>query len=275
MADHVSPIQVKVAIAILTIGAAAAAARADDAPPLITDRPDVTESSEVVTRGLFQFEIGYNFVRFDLDGERVDASTLPATLVRIGLDEKVELRLEWLGYVNVSTEQDGITTDESGSGNTALGVKIKLREERGAGPQMALLVDAVMPTGDQGFRTERIDPQVRVAGSNTISDRIGLGWNAGVAALSIEDENGELHTDAIGRYSVAAGIGINERWGTFVEVFGFVPLSGDEPDVHSFDTGFTYLTSKTVQLDMSAGVGLNDEAEDWFVGAGVSFRLPR
>ena len=244
-------------------------------PPLVTDRPDVTESSETVARGVVQIEAGISFANFSGDGETVGVAAFPSTLIRVGLDRKVELRFEWLGLVSESREVDGSRTDTSGSGNTALGAKIKLREERGAAPQLALLVDAVLPTGSKSFRTERIDPGVRLAGSHTLTDRLGLGYNLGVVALSLEEDDGDADTHALGRYSVALAIGIDERWNSFVEVFGFVPAGGPEPSTHLFDAGFTYLSSKTVQLDLSAGFGLNDAATDWFVGAGFSIRLPR
>jgi hypothetical protein len=265
---------ITVALALL-VEIPAAAAGSEDPPPFVTDRPDVTESATVLGRGFFQFEAGYAFARLDLDGERVETAAFPATLVRAGLDDKVELRLEWAGYVNVSSEVNGVTTDDSGSGNTVLGAKLALREGRGLAPQLALLVDAVLPTGEKGFRTERIDPRVRLAGAHSISDRIGLGWNVGVVALSIEDDGGEQHTHGVGRYSLSAAFGFGERWGAFAEVFGFVPLSGPDSTKNLFDAGFTFLVSDTVQLDMSGGIGLSEAADDWFVGAGISFRLPR
>jgi len=261
--------------ASLLLWAVVCPAAEEQEPPLVTDRPDVTESSETVRRRVVQIEVGYTFVRFELDDETLEISAFPSTLVRVGLDRRVELRFEWLGYVSESREDNGIRTDDSGPGNTALGAKIKLRDERGAAPQLALLVDAVLPTGSKALRTERIDPALRLAASNTFSDRLALGYNVGIAALSIEDDTGEIGTYGIGRYSAALGIGISERWGSFVEFFGFIPLSGPETPVNSFDAGFTYLSSKTVQLDISAGVGLNDNADDWFVGAGFSIRLPR
>jgi hypothetical protein len=261
--------------AVLLLFAVVCPAAAEEEPPLVTDRPDVTESAETVARGRVQIEAGYNFVNFDLGDETLELSVFPSTLVRVGLDRRVELRFEWLGYISESRTEDGIRTDDSGPGNTALGAKIKLREERGAAPQLALLVDAALPTGNKALRTERIDPAIRLAGSNTFSDRLSLGYNLGVVALSIEDDIGEANSYAIGRYSAALGIGINERWGSFVEFFGFIPFSGPESPRNSFDTGFTYLSSKTVQLDVSGGIGLNRHADDWFVGAGFSIRLPR
>lgn len=43
---------------------------------------------------------------------------------------------------------------------------------------------------------------------------------------------------------------------------------------NSFDGGFTYLLRDDLQVDASAGVGLSDDADDWFVGLGLSLRFP-
>lgn len=247
----------------------------DDPGPIVTDRPDQTESAEVVPRGLVQIEAGYSFVHVDQDGEVLEASAIPSTLVRWGLDPKVELRFGWVGYVSEEREVAGVDTDDSGSGNTSLGAKIKLREERGRAPQLAILVDFVLPTGHTALRSDRIDPSARVCGSHTLSERMGFGWNLGIAAVTTEDAGGEPDTDTLGIYTAALGIGITERWSAFVELFGGIPFSGSADPANLFDGGFTYLVSDNVQLDLSGGVGLNDHADDWFMGAGISFRLPR
>jgi hypothetical protein len=242
---------------------------------MVTDRPDVTESSQVVPRGFVQIETGYLYSRFDDGGESLDLSSFPLSLVRVGLDRRVELRFEWAGLLSESREADGVKTETTGSGNTTLGAKIKLREERGALPRLALLVDAVLPTGSTSFRADRIDPRIRIAGSNTLTERLGLGYNLGYVALTTEDEDeaGDVDTKGVGRYSVSLAIGLSERWGSFVELFGFLPTEGAPSN--SCDFGFTYLSSRTVQLDFSGGIGLSDAAEDWFFSTGISFRLPR
>jgi len=42
---------------------------------------------------------------------------------------------------------------------------------------------------------------------------------------------------------------------------------------HYFDGGLTYLISSDVQWDLRAGLGLNDAADDFFVGTGLSIRF--
>lgn len=42
---------------------------------------------------------------------------------------------------------------------------------------------------------------------------------------------------------------------------------------HYCDGGLTYLISSDVQWDIRAGLGLNDAADDFFVGTGLSIRF--
>lgn len=65
---------------------------------------------------------------------------------------------------------------------------------------------------------------------------------------------------------------VTQRASVFVEYFSkLVPSEGE--DEHSVDSGVTYLLSDDVQLDLSAGVGLNHAAPDFFIGAGFAWRF--
>ena len=41
------------------------------------------------------------------------------------------------------------------------------------------------------------------------------------------------------------------------------------------DGGLTYKVYSNFQLDIAGGVGISEEAEDRFLGAGFSYRIPR
>ncbi|MBW1687343.1 MAG: transporter [Deltaproteobacteria bacterium] len=58
----------------------------------------------------------------------------------------------------------------------------------------------------------------------------------------------------------------------FIEYFATLEPSEDE-DEHSIDSGVTYLLSDDVQLDLSAGVGLNRAAPDFFISVGFAWRF--
>jgi hypothetical protein len=69
------------------------------------------------------------------------------------------------------------------------------------------------------------------------------------------------------------GYKLTEKWGAYIEYFGFVPASDDGPNASFFDGGFTYLVTNDLQLDARAGVGVfNADSPDYFTGVGVSWR---
>lgn len=80
---------------------------------------------------------------------------------------------------------------------------------------------------------------------------------------------GYAETDAV---SVALGYGATDRLGFFIEVFGDLGLSAETSST-SLDGGVTWPFSDDSQLDLFAGVGLDDDADDWFVGIGYSLRF--
>ena len=86
------------AAGVLTAGAHAQNHNAIN-QPLVTDRPDFTESTDAVPYGLFQLEVGYTFTHDRESGVRNQTHTSPELLLRAGLAQDFELRIGWAGYV--------------------------------------------------------------------------------------------------------------------------------------------------------------------------------
>ena len=63
--------------------------------PLVTDRPDATESPAVVPLGYLQMETGAFFESFDDNGLKVNSTVYNTSLLRIGILEHIEFRLGW------------------------------------------------------------------------------------------------------------------------------------------------------------------------------------
>lgn len=248
---------------------------ADDAE-LVTDRPDQTESALVVPAGTLQVELGGLLTVDDSAGERLEIVEGPGTLVRWGLSSRWELRLAWSGEIDAELRQAGGRERFSGTGDPELGAKVELAAlDRGAPLDLALLAHVTLPAGDAEVGAPRADPSVRLLGAHELGERIGLGWNAGYETASFEDAAGRVHT--LGRfvYTAALGFDLAPRWGAFVELFGDLPASDPAPAAHSLDGGLTFAVAPRFQLDLAAGVGLDDDAPDRFVGVGLSFRVPR
>ena len=236
-------------------------------PDLVTDRPDQTESSLTVMPGLVQIEAGWTFVSAGAE----KSHSVPQTLIRIGIVHGLEARLGFAGWTRLALTD---STSESGFGGVDLGFKYHLLDGSGVRPDVGLLAAVALPIGSSRFRLPRADPSVRLAFANTLTERIGLGYNVGASVRSVRASQ-EIRTLVNGIYTVVLGIGLTDRVGVFIESFGALELSDGEASVHALDGGVTMALLQNLQIDVSGGVGLNAAADDWFIGAGISLRVPR
>ena len=66
---------------------------------------------------------------------------------------------------------------------------------------------------------------------------------------------------------------LTDRLGGYTEWFALIPSGANIAHTQQyFNGGFTYLINNDVQFDIRGGVGLNDAADDYFVGIGLSVR---
>jgi hypothetical protein len=244
-----------------------------DVPELVTDRPDQTESSSTVPYGSIQIEMGWLYS--DEDSADLETDTFPQALLRCGLAENLELRFGYDGYIwqNAVGSRAGALDDEGG-GDLSAGFKVELWNEEGWRPETAFISNLGLPTGKGPFSSERFDPDYRLAFSHTLSDRFSLGYNLGQAWRTEEDAAGDRDTRHDFIYTAALGVGLTEKLGGFVEFFGDIPTGSNGGPTNSLDGGFTFLIADNLQLDISSGIGLSGEADDWFVSAGFSIRFP-
>jgi hypothetical protein len=244
--------------------ASAQDARDDAGEPLVTDRPDFTESAETVARGRFQIEGGATFTDREEEGEQ----SFGEVLIRVGVARRFELRLGLDSWVRLDPVGPG--SEVEGFADPALAAKAVLRadgDERRATPQLALLFGATLPIGSSELREPHAQPFAVLAASWDLSETISLGANLGGGLVSAGGEQyGELAA------SVAAGFGLSEKLGAFVELFGFLPEDDGGPSTSYLDAGFTWLLSNDLQLDVRAGVGLDGDADDLFAGVGLAWR---
>jgi len=263
------------------LGAATVTGQTPD--PILTDRPDQTESAESVPAGFVQIELGWTFARTENATEAQENHSLPQMLLRMGLGHGLEARAGFSGFVfeersapGVSGENtggSGESTRVSGAGDAEIGLKLEVA--RWAGGQVALLGGVSLPVGRDEFSSQRVDPSFRVLVAHPLGERLSLGYNVGLAWATESDMACCLDTGIAAPYTLSLGVGLTDRLGAFVESFGAFGLSDGGGAVHSADGGFTFLLSRAFQVDVNAGVGLNEAAEDWFIGGGFAFRLPR
>ena len=232
-------------------------------PDLVTDRPDQTESSETVRPGYVQFEFGWTHT----EATDVTSDSFPETLVRLGLTDCLEFRFGFGRYIWEAVDGTGATAQATSTwgSNGTCGTN---RAET------AVIAGTTLPTGASALSSERFDPSVRLACAHTLTKALGLGYNVAANWATEEDASGDRDTKASVAHTMVLGIALTDQLGTFVELFGEAPTGRGKP-ANSLDRGFTYALAGNLQIDVLGGVGISEAADDWFVGAGLVWRLPQ
>lgn len=233
--------------------------------PLVTDRPDATEASSTVGKGVLQFETGGLYESFQTNNIKNESYTYNTMLIRYGLFDNLELRLGW-DFVEGVTTVNGNKLDNvtSGLSPLLLGLKLDIAEENGAMPEIALIghVFPVFSAG-QDYRPETTGVDFRLSLSHTLNEKSSLGYNIGA---QWSDDSSE----AAAIYTLAYGYSISDKWGMYAEVYGDLPE--DSSANHFWDAGFTYLASNDLQFDAYLGTSITD-GQDLLVGMGLSYRI--
>lgn len=239
----------------------------DLSEPLVTDRPDFTEASSTVGRGVAQIEFGYTYVS-DNDGtDQTLGHSYPEALLRYGIFANwLEFRAAW-NYANEEVNGVGM----SGSEDLYLGFKIGLTPQEGLLPEMSLIPQMTVPTGHNAFTADQVLPGVNWIYGWEVNDFIST---AGSTQFNraLDATTSASYTEYAQSWTIAYSLA--DKLGAYTEWFALFPSSADtvKPE-HYFNGGFTYLISNDVQWDIRAGVGLNDAADDYFVGTGLSIRF--
>jgi hypothetical protein len=262
MAAHPHHVLFKAALATCLLLTQAQAYAAEEA--IATDRPDVVESSAVVGKGRFQIETSFASERNEADGLKTTTRSTP-TLLRYGLSDTTELRLETDGFIR---EQGG----EHGFADIALGLKWHTHDgdEATGKPGIAWLLHTDLNTGASAFRGHGFRPSLRMVAEWELPHEFSLGVMPGVLVDTNEDNH--RYTAAI--LAVTVGKSWTDNFRTFVEVAGHQLTSArNGGSVITYDAGIAYLISPTMQVDTAVYVGANQYTPDfqWTVGFSIKF----
>ena len=209
---------------------------------LITDRPDQTESAVVVGDKKIQIESGILNEK-NSDGEK--NLSIPTNLFRYGISEKIELRLN---LEHSDKKNYGIESIEIGS-------KINLNKNQNSLTKIALLSHLLLPKKEENLGIMNL-----ISISHDQIKNLSIGYNLGYTHFM--NQSGSL------KYSIALGRGLSEKIGFFIETYGEIEKS--EMPISNFDSGFTYLVKDNLQIDVSFGLGINNQMN--FQAIGVSWK---
>lgn len=240
----------------------------DDNPPMVTDRPDRTESSVTIPQKTFQIESGFNFGWDKNEGVSTKDLGFNGTLFRYGLLSRFEARvgIAYAGF-NTKNEATNEETKLSGFAPLVIGFKWNILYGDGPIPTLALLSHVDIPqAASDDFNDGNVIQNFILSGSWQLSNVFSLGFNFG-ARMDWKEKN------ATTVYTTSLGINIVKWLGAFVEFYGFLP-AGEYSD-HRFDMGFTFPVRHNLQFDVSGGLGISKNSPDGFASVGFAWRIPR
>ena len=215
-------------------------------PPLVTDRPDFTESGLVVPQHHTQAELGLTI----RSGPEEGMVSGPELLLRWTPFARVEVRFGAPDYV--------IGAHVAGFGDASVGTKIQF------GPvgawDLAVLAEASLPLGEDTLSSGRFDPLLLLI----------AGREFGPMAIGTQGELASTETGLGGGGTVVAGFGLSERLSTFLEVA--LSVEAEAEAAVFLHHGYTFLVTPGVQLDVHGALGLTAAAPDVLLGAGLSLR---
>jgi len=240
----------------------------EENPPIITDRPDWTESAVVVPHKTLQIESGFNFAWDKSDTYKQSELGFNATLLRYAVLTRFEVRLG-AAYAGVDTEDNFTGEKTKSSGFVALVVGFKWNVLYGDGPipTIAFLSHIDIPAlASDDFNDGNVLHNIIVAGSWDLSKVFSFGFNFG---SRIDWKQSDFTTV----YTTSLGMSLAKWLGAFVEFYGFLP-AGEYAD-HRFDMGFTFPVRHNLQFDISGGLGISKNSPDGFASFGFAWRIPR
>jgi len=238
--------------------------------PLASDRPDFTEASCTVGRGVCQLEMGFTYFQDDLGSDHLQAYTYPEMLLRMGVyADWLELRLAWT-YGNELIATGGIRNRTAGVEDLYLGLKLGLTPQQGILPEMSLMPQMTVPLGSD-FSVNRVLPGVNWLYGWDINETFST---AGSTQLNLSVDGGINAEYVEFAQSWTIGYTLTEKLGAYTEWFVLVPAGVDTAQTeHYLDGGFTYRVTNNLQLDIRAGKGISGASVDFFAGSGLVARF--
>lgn len=236
--------------------------------PIITDRPDITESAVTVPHSSLQIETGFIFQKNleSINGinTQISSISIAGTLLRYGIFSFAELRAG-AEYLSQEAKILGINETARGISGIFIGSKIQLVRDHTEIPDAAVFFHLNLSEGHENLRPEKAEPEILIAVSHNIFEPFLLSYNFG-GTWDSSDKMVKYF------YSSSLGVGLSDKIAIYAELFG--EFSSGFSVSYNFDAGLAYLFLENLQMDISSGFNFEKPGENWFISSGFSIRLP-
>jgi len=232
-----------------------------DDGPIVADRPGFSTGTYTVKPGKLNVELGYQYA-FNTNGIDRSTQTHPLLTLRTGLSSKAELNLLWDGWnIDDADNQDSNTS----VADVSIGGKYRIHQS--SKYNLTVLGLLSLPIGNSPSTSDGVDPLLGLLWDYALSSQVSL---FGVVQASSYKYEGDRVYDA--QVAVGASFIHTDGIGTIIELYSILPSEVKIDNEIVLDGGITYLLNKDLELDINAGIGLNDSSNN-FIGFGIASRF--
>ena len=226
-----------------------------------TGRPGQAIGAFTVGKNILQFQQGVDYSSV-VDSRQKPYDILSNNVIRFGIMETVELSA-LIDYQSKNATINDSAYSQSGLNNLHLGFRVHFNNQKGLIPTTGFQMRFKMPDISKEFGINYTAPVMVFIANWSLPKNTSIGTNW----ICSYSGNDQIPT---GKYIINFGFPIYKKISGFVENYGQLYKNQFET---RFDGGFAWLVNNNIQLDLSAGYGNNNIIEDYFVSAGVSWRL--
>ena len=238
--------------------------------PLPADeRPGLTDRIMALAAGRVQMEGGYVYLVDESAGVRATQHAVPDMLLRVGLTDRLEVRLGWPGFVSTHFDQPNAAASSSGTVDPNVGFMYDLISRDGLIPQTAVLASVPITLTGNSFAQESLQPLSQVLYNWYLGERLIAGGATGVALFR---ESGDNFTQW--RQTVSVDYLCTDSVSIFAELQLLANHgSADDGWQSLIAGGLSHPLTNRAQLTWRAGLGLNDRAPDFLAGVHFAYRF--
>ncbi len=238
---------------------------------LSADRPDATESPVTVDAGHYQLEVSFvDYSHNDHEGEQVNAWNILDSNIKVGLLNNVDLQLVVTAYTEEESDTTGAPSETiNGFGDITLRTKVNLWGNDGGETAFGVMPFVKLPSGGEVSNGHVEGGFIAMLGWD-VAETWGLGFQAEVDAV-YDEEDGDHHTEW--SHTTVLGFDVAGPLGAYVEYLGIISTDSGTEYQAVFSGGLTWQVHANLVFDVGTQIGLNSEAEDMSLFAGMTVRF--
>ena len=241
-----------------------------DLRSLNTDRPTKSNSPVTVDAGWFQYESDlFNYTHSNAGGTTTRLYEAFDPVVKVGLTNHIDLELQFTGYNWLEQSNGGQTVRTNGVGDLVLRTKFNLFGNEG-GPAAAIIPYVKFPTAHQPIGNNTTDGGIIVPITYPLPYNFTLEVEPEVDVIR-NASNGGHHFNYTQLLNVSHPL--TSTVTAYGEIYSALGTDKGTPPIYTFDAAVAWVVLPNLQLDAGANIGLNKDAPNLQLYAGISQRF--